>query len=98
MTGKPGREAVGIFQDEPSLRVAVDELLLSGFDRSDISVFAGHRSIERKFGAMYDDVADLVDESEAPRTAYVGCHSRAQTKAAIVGGLAYTVQLEPSTR
>lgn len=83
------REAVGVLQDEPSLQAAVDELLISGFDRSDISVVAGRRSVERKLGAMYDNVADLEDELEAPQTVYVECDSRTEAKAAVVGGLAY---------
>ena len=89
MTGGPLREAVGVLQDESALRAAVDELLISGFDRSDISVVAGRRSVERKFGAMYDDVTDLEDEPEAPVTAYIGCDSRTEAKAAVVGGLVY---------
>ncbi len=74
MNSKPAREAVGVLQDEPSLRAAVDELLMSGFDRFDINVLAGRRSVECKFGAMYDDVADLEDDPEAPVTAYVAGH------------------------
>ena len=66
MTSEPVREALGVFPDEPSLRAAVDELLISGFDGSDIRVVAGRRSVEREFGAMYDGVAELEDEPEAP--------------------------------
>ena len=51
MTREPAWEAVGVLEDEPSLRAAVDELPISGFDRSDFSVVAGRRSVERKFGA-----------------------------------------------
>ncbi len=76
------REAVGVFQDEPSLRGAVDELLISGFDRSEISVLAGRRAVVRAFGAMVDDMADLADEPETPFTAHVDCDSRAEAKAA----------------
>lgn len=89
MTSIPVREAVGVLHDEPSLRDAVDELLISGFDRADISVVAGRRSVESKFGVMYDDVTHLEDEPEAPRAVYVGCDSRTEAKVAVVGGLAY---------
>ena len=89
MTSGPLREAVGVLQDESALRAAVDELLISGFDRSDISVVAGRRSVERKLGAMYDDVTDLEDEPDAPVTVYVGCDSRTEAKAVVVGGLVY---------
>ena len=39
-------------QDESALRVAVDEVLISGFGRSDVSVVAGRRSVERRFGGV----------------------------------------------
>ena len=87
MTSDPVPEAAGVFQDEPSLRAAVDELLIWGTDRSDISVVAGRRSVERTFGAMYDDVADLEGGPEAPYTASVGCDSRAGAKAAVGGSV-----------
>ncbi|MFQ5984668.1 MAG: hypothetical protein ACE5LL_04035 [Alphaproteobacteria bacterium] len=89
MTSEPVREAVGVFPDEASLRPAVDEPLISGFDRSNIRVVAGRRLVERKFGAMYDDAADLDDEPEAPFTAYVDRDSRTEAKAVVGGGLAY---------
>jgi len=47
MTGDPVRETVGVFRDESPLRGAVYEPPMSGFDRSDIGVPAGRRSIER---------------------------------------------------
>ena len=89
MTSDPVPEAAGVFQDEPSLRAAVDEPLIWGSDRSDISVVAGRRSVERTFGAMYDDVADLEGGPEAPITASVGCDSRTEAKAAVVSGVSH---------
>lgn len=89
MTKGRVREAVGVFQDEPSLGAAVDDLIRSGFDRSDVSVVPPRRSFERQFGAMYDHVADLEDAPEAPRAGYVGNRTRTQLKAAVVGGFAY---------
>ncbi len=46
MTGDPVREAVGVFRDGSPLRGAVYAPPMSGFDRSDIGVPAGRRSIE----------------------------------------------------
>jgi hypothetical protein len=34
---------------------------------------------------LHEGVAGLEDELEAPRTAFVGCDSRTETKAAVVG-------------
>ena len=83
------REAVGNFQDERSLEAAVDELQGAGFDRYDISVVAGRRSFEFKFGAMYSNVAELENDLETPTAVFVGRGERTQAKAAIVCGLAY---------
>ncbi len=47
MTGDPVREAVGVFRDESPLRGAIYALPMSRFDRSDIAIPAGRRSIER---------------------------------------------------
>ena len=83
------REAVGNFQDERSLEAAVVELQGAGFDRYDISVVAGRRSLELKFGAMYSNVAELENDLETPTAVFVGRGERTQAKAAIVCGLAY---------
>ena len=85
----PAREAIGVFQDEPSLGAAVDDVLMSGFDRSDISVLVGRRPVARKFGAAADHAATWAYQPEAPSTAYVGNVARTQAKAAIVAGLGY---------
>lgn len=83
------REAVGVFHDEKSLQAAVDELLIAGFDRSHLSLLAGHHAIEEKLGHMYEKVADVEDDPGVPYQAYVGSDSRTEAKGAIVGGLAY---------
>jgi hypothetical protein len=83
------REAVGVFHDEATLQSAVDELLIAGFDRSYLSLVAGHRAVEEKLGHMYEKVADLEDHPAAPYQAYVGSDSRAEAKGAVIGGLAY---------
>ncbi len=54
MTCRPVREAVGVLQNESSLRVAVDEGLMPGFDRPAISIFAERRRIERQTRAAAD--------------------------------------------
>ena len=44
------REAVGIFHDEKSLRSAADALMISGFDRSYLSLLASDRAVDEKLG------------------------------------------------
>ncbi len=87
MTCGPVREAIGVFHDEPSLGAAVDDLLMSGFDRSEISVPFGRRPVGPEFGAAADHAAVWAYAPEAPSTAYVGNDARTQAKAALVAGL-----------
>jgi hypothetical protein len=83
------REAVGVFHDERSLQSAVDTLLISGFDRSCLSLLANQRTIDSKVGHRFEKVADLEDDPAVPKRAYVGIDSRTEGEAAIVGGLFY---------
>ncbi len=65
------REAVGVFEDWSTLEAAVDELKAGGFAGDDISLLAGHVTVEQKLGHMYERVQDMEDDPEAPRTAFV---------------------------
>jgi hypothetical protein len=89
MANETLREAVGVFHDEKSLRSAVDELMISGFDRSALSLLGGHKAIEKKLGHMYRKVAEIEDSSEIPYRAYAGTDSRTEAEGAVVSGLAY---------
>lgn len=89
MTSGRTRETVAVLRDEQSLIATVDALLISGFEIADISVLAGRRSVERKFGGMYEHVSDLTDHPDAPVGNYVDEPSRTQAKAAIVASLLY---------
>ncbi len=44
------REAVAVFDDAEALQAAIDELESSGFDRAEISLLAGAKSVEEKLG------------------------------------------------
>lgn len=83
------REAVGVFHDEQSLRAAVDELLIRGFDRADLSLLASHHAVEEKLGHVYEKVAEIEDDPTVPRQAYADSDSRSEAKGAMIGGLAY---------
>lgn len=83
------REAVGVFQDWNSLQAAVDELQVSGFDRSEISLLAGEHAVEEKLGHIYQKVQELEDDPRVPRTAFVGRDSILEGRVGIIGGLAY---------
>jgi hypothetical protein len=83
------REAVGVFHDELSLERAIDELLVCGFDRADVSLLAGHEAVERALGHQYQRVTDLEDDPNVPRLAYADIHSRNGGKGSLIGALAY---------
>ena len=80
------REAVGCFHHWENLQAAVDELLVNGFDRAEISMLAGEKAVEQKLGHVYQKVSDLEDDPEAPRIAFVGRDSVTEGKASAIGG------------
>ena len=83
------REAVGIFHDEKSLRSAADALMISGFDRSYLSLLASDKAVDEKLGHHYERIAELEDDPDVPTQAYVGSDSRVEGQAAVIGGLVY---------
>lgn len=89
MANEMVRDAVGVFHNETSLQGAADELMISGFDRSYLSILAGHRTIEKELGHMYERVTEIEDDPEIPRLAYIGSDSRTEAEAGVFGGLAY---------
>ncbi len=82
-------EAVGVFHDEKSLRTAVDELLISGFNRAAINLLAGQQAVETKLRHSYTKIAELEDDPGVPRVAYIESDSRIEAESVAVGGLAY---------
>lgn len=81
------REVVAVFQNEDELESAVEELLLSGFDRRQISVLASEDK-KRKIGdfaATGVSAAHLEDDPRAPLGNFVSPHSRAEIEAASIG-------------
>jgi hypothetical protein len=83
------REAVGVFHHWQNLQAAVDELLAHGFDRAELSLLAGEKTVEKKLGHVYQKVNELEDDAEVPRAAFVGRDSLTEGKTAAIGGLAY---------
>ncbi len=79
------REAVGVFGDMTSMRAAADELMISGFDRADLSLLKRQKEVEQRLGHSYDNVSELEDDPDVPTRAYIGTDSLTEAKAAIVG-------------
>jgi len=83
------REAVGVFDSAETLVAAVDELLISGFDRAELSLVASEPAVQEKLGHMYDKVRDLEDDAAVPRDAYVSIESIGDAEGVLIGGLMY---------
>ena len=87
MSDKTQTEAVGVFHGAESLQSAADTLLISGFDRADLSLLAGQATVEKKLGHAYRSVAELEDDPRVETMAYAAGDSLTEAKAATVGGL-----------
>lgn len=83
------REAVGVFDDADTMQLAIDDLLSSGFDRSELSLLASEEAVDEKLGHKYKKVAEIEDDTIVPRTRYVSPESISDAKAALVGGLLF---------
>ena len=76
------REVVGLFSTLDSLQSAIDELLTSGFDRSDITLLAEEHVVREKVGGKS---ATEIEDSPAPRTPYIESESLNEGKASLLG-------------
>jgi len=90
-TSKPDtvREAVGVFHDAETLEDAIEELMVAGFDRAEISLLAGETAVVEKLGHRYRKVTELEDDPDVARAAYVEKDSLVEARAGVIGGLAY---------
>jgi outer membrane lipoprotein SlyB len=81
------REAVAVMENVDSLETAVEELREAGFAADAISLLAGHATVERKLGRMYERVEDLEDDPAAPRTAFVSSRTVERREGMIMGSM-----------
>lgn len=81
------REAVAVMADVDSLEAAVAELKEAGFEDEDISLLAGHATVEKKLGRMYSRVEELEDDPAAPRTAFVSKRAVEQREKRVIGSM-----------
>lgn len=64
-------EAVGVFHSVKDLDAAVDDLLIQGFNRMDLSVLASEATVNEKLHDIFIPVRDLEDRVGVPTAAYV---------------------------
>lgn len=89
----PIREAVAYFDSGEDLEAAIDELLSSGFNRSEISLLASEKSVEEHLGHKYEKVSELEDDPTVPRTFYVPTESIAEAEGALIATPLYLAAL-----
>lgn len=82
-------EAVGIFHRNEDLQAAIDELLSSGFHRSELGLLASEAAVQEKLGDRYKGVSALADDPAAPRSAYVSPEAIGDAKGGLIGALVY---------
>lgn len=83
------REAVGVFTTEAGLQQAIDELLSSGFGRTELSLLAAEETVEHILGHKYRKVSNIEDNPAVPCTFYVPTESIGEAEGYAVGTLLY---------
>jgi hypothetical protein len=83
------REAAGVLHSSEALRAAIDNLLVSGFDRADIDLMASVESVRQKLGQFYIPAEDLADVPTVPRAAFVSREDTTAVIAEIAGVLTF---------
>jgi len=81
------REAVAVMEDVAALELAVEALEAAGFAAGDISLLAGHDTVESKLGRMYRKVEEAEDDPAAPRAAFVSTRTIAKREDMVVGSM-----------
>lgn len=79
-------EAVGVFDSFETLQAAIYDLRMSGFSRYDISLLGDKKAMQEKLGSAYWRSADLEDNPDAPRAAFVSEEAIGELEGAVAGG------------
>ena len=82
-------EAVGIFHRNEDLQGAIDELLSSGFHRSELGLLASETALREKLGGEFKSVSALADDPAVPRSAYVSPEAIGDAQGGLIGALVY---------
>ena len=79
-------EAVGVFDDAATLQAAIYDLMMAGFSRYDISLLGDAETLEKTLGKSYWKSAELEDDPNAPRAAFVSEESIGELEGVVAGG------------
>lgn len=83
------REAVAVFTNPADLEAAIDELLVCGFSRAELSLLASSKTVRASLSHSYESTRDLEDDPEVPVAAYVPRESVGEAEGAMIGALMY---------
>ncbi len=86
-------ETVAVFRTADSLQEAIDDLMMSGFDRADLSLLGAEKAVEEKLGHSYRTVAELEDDVSVPRTFYVAPEAIGDAEGALIAAPLYVAAL-----
>ncbi|MFW5834720.1 MAG: hypothetical protein ACOCYE_11545 [Pseudomonadota bacterium] len=90
MTHEPTvREAVAVFRTKEGLEAAVDDLLLEGFARRDLSLLASDEAVRKELGHDFGSTRELEDDAKVPTVAYVAREDVGDAEGAVLGGFLY---------
>jgi hypothetical protein len=79
------REVVGIFHSRSSLQAAIDDLLLSGFDRADLDLVGSVAQLRKALSKSSISLDELTSGKGVPKGAPVGREDLALVQAITVG-------------
>ncbi len=85
--GNQIREAVGVFSDAEAMQQAIEGLLRSGFEHSELSLLASEETVNEKLGHKYKRVAEIEDDAAVPRARYVSQEAISEGEYVFTGGL-----------
>lgn len=83
------REVVGVFHDHEKMEHAINELGVSGFDRSKISVLGSEDAVKKIYGTRQLSPDLLADDPAAPRSPKIKREELGIAQGVLVGGAAY---------
>ena len=83
------REVAAVFHREEILEDAVQALLHTGFDRSDIDIMGDIETVRRRLGVLYVPSEEIADVPGAPRRAYITRDDITTATASVAGMLFY---------
>jgi hypothetical protein len=86
-TKRNGQQATAVFLDVAPLRSAVADLVDAGFERHEIGLLAGERTIERALGNFYARATEIDGATEVPSLAFIAKEQKDDTFHGLFGGL-----------